>query len=69
MEIGTTLTRFLLEEERKHPGASGAFTELLTDITLVGKLISREVNKAGLVDILGNIGRENIHGDQVKKLD
>ena len=37
MEIGTTLTRFLLEEERKHPGASGAFTELLTDITLVGE--------------------------------
>lgn len=69
MEIGTTLTRFLLEEERKHPGASGAFTELLTDITLVGKLISREVNKAGLAKILGLTGETNVQGEAVQKLD
>lgn len=64
-----TIERFIVEEERAHPGASGSFSGLLRDLTLAFKLIWREVSKAGLVDILGTLGRENIHGDEVKKLD
>lgn len=64
-----TLTRFLVEEQMKHPGATGAFTELFADITLAAKIVSREVNKAGLAEILGVTGDINIHGEEVKKLD
>ncbi len=55
MALGTTLTRFLIEEQRKYPGASGEFTSLLSGIATAGKVISREVNKAGLIDILGGV--------------
>jgi len=64
-----TLNRFILEQERKHPGATGELTSILYDITLAAKLIHREVSKAGLVDILGMAGRENVHGEDVRKLD
>jgi len=69
MEIGTTLTRFLLEAQRKYPAATGDFTSLLVQITTAAKIISREVNKAGLIDILGYQGVTNVHGEAVQKLD
>ena len=49
----TTVQQHILDEERLHPGATGDFTALLTSLTLAAKIISREVNKAGLVKILG----------------
>jgi fructose-1,6-bisphosphatase I len=64
-----TIERHIIEGERAHPGATGDFSGLLRDLTLAVKVIWREVSKAGLVDILGNVGRENVSGDQVKKLD
>ena len=64
-----TISRFLVDQERLYPEATGAFTNLLHDIALAAKIISREVNKAGLVDILGAAGDENVHGEQVQKLD
>jgi len=64
-----TLSRFIVEEERAHPGATGALTSILYDLTLAAKLINREVTKAGLVDILGKTGGENVHGEEVRKLD
>jgi len=64
-----TLSRFLVHQERMHPEATGAFTNILHDMALAAKLISREVSKAGLVDILGAAGRENVHGESVQKLD
>ncbi len=64
-----TIERFIIEEERAHPGATGDFSALLRDLTFAFKIIWREVSKAGLVNILGMAGKENIHGDQVKKLD
>ena len=64
-----TISRFLVDQERLHPEATGAFTSLLHDIALAAKVISREVNKAGLVDILGAAGDENVHGEEVQKLD
>jgi len=64
-----TLSQFILQQERKHPEASGEFTRLLTDVALAAKMINREVTRAGLVDILGYTGAENVHGEKVQKLD
>jgi len=64
-----TLARHIYEEERKYPQATGELSDLLHDLSLAAKVISLEVNKAGLVDILGFTGDENIQGEQVKKLD
>ncbi len=69
MELGTTLTRFIIAQQRKYPGASGDFSGLLAAIATAGKVISHEVNKAGLIDILGYKGKKNIHGEEVQKLD
>ncbi|MDA0985992.1 MAG: class 1 fructose-bisphosphatase [Bacteroidetes bacterium] len=64
-----TIERHIIEQERLHPDATGDFSGLLHDLTLAVKLIWRETSKAGLVNLLGSAGKENIHGDQVKKLD
>lgn len=64
-----TISRFLVDQERDAPAATGAFTSLLHDIALAAKVIGREVNKAGLVDILGDAGGRNVHGETVQKLD
>ena len=64
-----TVQRHIIEQERDHPEATGDLTGLLWDLTIAAKIISREVNRAGLADILGLTGQENIHGEEVKKLD
>ncbi len=63
------LQHYILNEQKKFPYAKGDFTLLLSDIIIGSKIISREVNKAGLVEILGLTGNENIQGEQVQKLD
>lgn len=69
MPVGMTLTKFLFQEQRKYPGSTGNFTSLFSDLVTAAKLISREVNKAGLIDILGSAGFENVQGEEVQKLD
>jgi fructose-1,6-bisphosphatase I len=64
-----TLYQHIIEDERKYPEATGELSSLLGDIALACKVISLEVNRAGLIDILGFTGTENIHGETVKKLD
>src|SRR6059036_81630 len=64
-----TLSQFLLQQERLHRHATGEFTSLLSDIALAAKMINREVVRAGLVDILGYTGGQNVHGEKVQKLD
>jgi len=64
-----TLSRFFMERQKQFPDATGVFTELLSQILLAGKIISWEVNKAGLVDLLGMTGKTNIQGELVQKLD
>lgn len=64
-----TLGRHIADQERLHPEATGAFSDILYDIALAAKIISRDVNKAGLVDVLGRTGRENVQGEVVQKLD
>jgi fructose-1,6-bisphosphatase I len=70
MEKGVTnLNRFLLEEQRNHPGATGDFTILIESIGFASKIISREVNKAGIVNIIGRAQSINVHGEDQQKLD
>lgn len=64
-----TIERHIIEQEREHPEATGALSNILYEIALAAKMIVREVNKAGLVDILGETGGTNVHGEQVRKLD
>ncbi len=64
-----TINRHIIEMERQHPDATGDFSSLLFDIALAAKIVSREVNKAGLVDILGITGETNVQGEEVQKLD
>ncbi|MEW5797913.1 MAG: class 1 fructose-bisphosphatase [Bacteroidota bacterium] len=64
-----TLERHIIEMERQHPGATGHFSNILRDLSLAIKIIWREVSKAGLVNILGTAGKQNVSGDVVKKLD
>jgi fructose-1,6-bisphosphatase I len=64
-----TIERHIIEQQRQFPEATGAFSNILYDIALAAKLISREVRRAGLVDILGQAGATNIHGEDVQKLD
>ena len=67
--VGMTVTEHILEKQRENPEATGAFTRLLAELIVAAKIISREVNKAGIGDILGYAGRENIQGEEVQKLD
>jgi len=64
-----TIERHIVDQERKHPQATGALSDILYNMALSAKLIAREVSKAGLVDILGLTGDTNVHGEEVKKLD
>jgi len=64
-----TIARHIIVEQSKYPGATGELSKLLHDLSLAAKVISLEVNKAGLVDIIGFTGDNNVHGEQVKKLD
>lgn len=64
-----TIERHIIEQERKYPEATGAFSDILYDIALAAKIISYEVNKAGLLDILGATDETNVHGERVRKLD
>ena len=73
-QIGKTLTHKIQLEEREHKKRTGEettgdFSELLNQLAVAGKIISAEVNMAGLADILGVAGRTNIQGEEVMKLD
>ncbi len=69
MHTGTTLTQFIIEEQRRVVGATGDFTSLLNDIVTAIKVISNAVNKGDLMGVLGSAGSENIQGETQKKLD
>jgi fructose-1,6-bisphosphatase I len=64
-----TLEEFRKQELRSLPKATGELSSLLSDIALAAKRVNVEVNKAGLVEILGDADALNVHGEAVKKLD
>lgn len=64
-----TLDEFTIQETRRFPQATGELSALLRDIALACKMINKQVNKAGLVDILGKHGATNVQGEEQMKLD
>lgn len=64
-----TLDEFTIQQTREFPKATGELSALLRDISLACKLINKQVNKAGLVDIIGQYGATNIQGEEQMKLD
>jgi fructose-1,6-bisphosphatase I len=64
-----TLTEFIIDRQAEIPSATGEFSRILNDIGIAAKFVNREVNKAGLADILGLEDNVNVQGEQQKKLD
>ena len=64
-----TLGQFIIERQAEFPYSKGELSRLLRDIGIAAKIVHREVNKAGLADILGDEGSINVQGEEVKKLD
>jgi len=64
-----TLDEFIIRGQNTYTDATGHLTRLLRDIGIAAKIVNREVNKAGLVNILGVSGSDNASGDDVQKLD
>ncbi len=69
MQAVLTLGQFIIEKQNDFPYAKGELSRLLRDIGIASKIVNREVNKAGLLDILGDAGTINIQGESQKKLD
>jgi fructose-1,6-bisphosphatase I len=69
LPIGTTLDRFIKDKQAALTNATGELSQLLRDIGLAGKIINREVNKSGLLDIAGGFGAKNVQGEDQQKLD
>lgn len=64
-----TVQEHILSQQRCHPTATGGFSWLLSGITLAAKIISANVRRAGILDVLGMSGGSNVHGEQQQKLD
>lgn len=69
MQKVITLNEFIIHQQAEHPEATGNLSCLLHHIGIAAKKINREVNKAGLVDILGRAGSDNVQGEEQQKLD
>jgi fructose-1,6-bisphosphatase I len=69
METPITLGEFIVEKQSAFPYATGELSQLLSSIRLAAKVVNREINKAGLADILGAVGTNNIQGESQMKLD
>lgn len=69
MQAVKTLSEFIIERQEDFPFATGELSRLLNDIVIASKIVNREVNKAGLVEILGATEQQNIQGETQQKLD
>ncbi|MRS64568.1 class 1 fructose-bisphosphatase [Larkinella terrae] len=69
LPVGVTLDRYIMHRQTAFPYATGELSQLLRDIALAGKIIHREVNRAGLIDLTGGMGIQNVQGESQQKLD
>src|SRR5690554_5899287 len=68
-KINQSLGEFIIENQNEFKYSSGELSRLINSIRLAAKVVNHEVNKAGLVDILGSVGDQNIQGEDQQKLD
>ena len=65
-----TVGEFIVDTQNNFPGSSGELSKILSAIKLASKIVSHEINKAGLAaDIIGSVGNENVQGEEQQKLD
>ncbi len=64
-----TLEQFILEQQDQFPHRTGAFSRLIRDLSVAAKIINRNIRRAGLLDIVGEVGSVNVQGEMQKKLD
>lgn len=69
LPIGTSLGEFIVRQQADFPQATGELTSLLSSIRLAAKFVNREINRAGISDILGSMGQQNVQGEEQQKLD
>ena len=69
LPVGITLDRYIMQRQSAFAYATGELSQLLRDVALAGKIIHREVNRAGLIDLTGGVGSENVQGESQQKLD
>lgn len=69
MSKNITLGEFIIENQSSFPYSTGELSKLLNGIRLAAKMVNHEVNKAGLVDIIGGVGEVNVQGENQQKLD
>ncbi|WP_338877340.1 class 1 fructose-bisphosphatase (plasmid) [Spirosoma sp. SC4-14] len=69
LPVGVTLDRYIMTRQTAFAYATGELSQLLRDIALASKIIHREVNRAGLIDLTGNMGLQNVQGESQQKLD
>jgi fructose-1,6-bisphosphatase I len=69
MERHITLGEFIIENQTDFPYAKGELSALLSSIRLAGKVVNQQINKAGLAEIRGKAGKENVQGELQAKLD
>ena len=64
-----TIEQFILEQQTRYPSATGAFSRLIRDLSLAAKIVSRDIRRAGLLDVTGTSGTTNVQGEVQQKLD
>ena len=64
-----TLEQFIIDRQDRFPHSTGAFTRLIRDISVAGKIINRNIRRAGILDVMGEVGDVNVQGEVQKKLD
>ena len=69
LPVGATLDRFIMRKQEDFPYATGELSQLLRDIALAAKIVNREINRSGLIDIAGAYGNQNVQGEDQQKLD
>ncbi|WP_375584864.1 class 1 fructose-bisphosphatase [Cyclobacterium xiamenense] len=68
-KVGVTLDRFIKSKQQDFPYATGELSQILRDIALASKIVSREISRAGLSDVTGAFGQTNVQGEEQQKLD
>ena len=69
LPIGSNLDRFIMKNQEAFPFASGELSQLIRDLAYAGKVVNREINRAGLADITGAYGADNVQGEAQQNLD
>ncbi|MFY0592834.1 class 1 fructose-bisphosphatase [Roseivirga sp.] len=69
LPVGSNLDRFIMRNQEDFPYASGELSQLIRDLAYAGKIVNREINRAGLAGITGAYGAENVQGEEQQNLD